>query len=255
MSMDWFRHSHGLSTDDKLAFLAQKAGVRRCEMVAFWTCILEHASAHDDRGFVGDINLELISFTQEIEPEKVISMWETVCNVTGVTCNVTLVTDGRIKNFDRYNSVTKKPAMSSAERVRKYREKHKQNQQNELDLKQVDVTACNECNDVTPHNTYLTPKESKNITPLPPSPVDNSEAGVLKMDEGLVVAGVSVFRILDRLDHFELAAAKAAGDGWDITKLAKVYDKGIADRIREIPDKPAKAFTAWIPIYTKGKQP
>lgn len=143
MSMDWFCHSHGLSSDAKLSLAAQKAGVRRCEMIAFWNCILEHASAHEDRGFVGDLNFDVIAFSLEIDLDVTKKMYVTLHTVSALH-------DRYVKNFFRYNFVTSKRPMTGAERVRKYRENKKKEPLSEP-RENNDVT---KCNDVTPHTLH-----------------------------------------------------------------------------------------------------
>lgn len=154
MSMEWFRHSNDMSTDAKLSFIAKKAGARRCEMTAFWDCLLEHASGHAERGFVGDIDLEMVADTQEIDLVTIKALHALLCNKGVVT------SDGRLKQWERYNDVTKKPAMTSAERVRKYREKQNKIAESDQGSLGLDVTKCNESNDVTTH--YTTAHNIKN---------------------------------------------------------------------------------------------
>lgn len=244
MHYPWFRHSNGMSTDATLTFIAQKAGARRCEMTAFWDCLLEHASAHTNRGYVGDIDLEQIAVTQQIDL------------VTIQALHALLVTKGRVtqegylKHWNRYNDVTKKQPLTSAERVRKHRENKKklaQSAQMELD---PDVTRCNESNDVTTYNTTRHLKEKN--SPLPPPPVDNSGGGVLKNEGG---KRLTPFRIEHLLSDAGLEAAKAAAPGWDVYVLMRTYDEGVNSGKREPPSHPDKAFPAWIPSYTKGKRP
>lgn len=51
-----------------------------------------------------------------------------------------------------------------------------------------------------------------------------------------------------QLDH-----ARRRAPGWDIYGLIATYNAGVEKR--GIPGKPAAAFMAWIPRYTKGRQP
>lgn len=155
MSAGWFRHDNGMSTDATLSYIAKQAGARRCEMTAFWDCLCEHASAHEDRGFIGDIDLEIISFTQDVTLETLHALHALLVRYKRVTGDL------RLRNWERYNSVTKKTAMTTAERVRKYREKKKKNDLS-YDVENVnDVTRCNDCNDVTTQTNNTSKKERK----------------------------------------------------------------------------------------------
>lgn len=143
MTINWFRHYHGTATDQQLSFIAKKAGAKRCEMTAFWDCLLEHASQNESRGFVGDIDLELISFSQDVTLETLQAL------------HALLVTKGKI--IDGYLSAWEKRqkhhvTKSSNERVKKWRQKTKEKQTDNDDDKNVtrynnknngDVTQCN----------------------------------------------------------------------------------------------------------------
>lgn len=168
MNMDWFRHDNNMSTDKTLQFVAKKSGARCCEVTAVWTMLLEHASGHDNRGYVSDIDLEMVSDAQEIPHSLTVTIYETFCNVGSVT------SDGFLKRWERYNSVTGKVTMSSAERVRKHREKKRKEAEEAQQNLNLDVTKSNAVTDVTTHNST-----AHNITlskpPLPSLPGDNSK--------------------------------------------------------------------------------
>jgi hypothetical protein len=74
------------------------------------------------------------------------------------------------------------------------------------------------------------------------------EGGVL--NNGI---GGGVFKIEHHLTDDELMEARQSARGWDIYALMRTYNEGVSRR--GIPKKPGKAFLAWIPLYTKGKQP
>lgn len=57
------------------------------------------------------------------------------------------------------------------------------------------------------------------------------------------------------LDDNGRKRAKQSAPGWDLHYLMDVYNSGIRDGERPMPDKPSAAFPAWCKKYTKGKQP
>jgi hypothetical protein len=241
--MDWFRHENDLSGDSKLAYLAKLAGARRCEMTTFWICLLEHASAHENRGYVGDIDLEMISVTQEIDLVTIKALHALLCNKGTVT------EGGYLKQWNRYNGVTGKQAMTSAERVRKHRENKKKQAMTEQGNLGLDVTACNECNDVTTQYTTYTSHLSKKESPLPPEPVDNSKGDFLKNGKGIG------FDVLHHLSEDALTDAKRNAPGWDIYLLAQQYNEAIGSGKLDPPRNPDRAFPAWCLSIKQGKPP
>lgn len=123
--MDWFRFYHGTPTDPKLTMIAKKLNIRRCEMTAFWECLLDHASQHAPRGFVGNIDLELISFTQDIPVETLLTL-QNALTEKGV------IVDGCLASWEKRQP---KREDNSGERVKAHRLKNKDSDD--------DVTQCN----------------------------------------------------------------------------------------------------------------
>lgn len=72
--MDWFRYYHGAPYDPKLTMIAKNIGVKRCEMTAFWDCILDRASQNSPRGSIAGIDLDIISFSQDISKDTLQKM-------------------------------------------------------------------------------------------------------------------------------------------------------------------------------------
>jgi hypothetical protein len=69
--MDWFRTHHGISTDVKLAVIAAKLGVPRCEVGWIWMVLLDHASQNaGDRGNIGDLRAEDITMLSGVPEER-----------------------------------------------------------------------------------------------------------------------------------------------------------------------------------------
>jgi hypothetical protein len=113
--MDWYRNWHDTPRDGKLGMIAKRAGARRCEMTAFWDCLMDYASQQSERGCVGGIDLEVIAFEQEIELEVVQAMY------LGLEAKGVIV-GGRLANWDKRQP---KREDGSAERAKAWREQQK----------------------------------------------------------------------------------------------------------------------------------
>lgn len=112
---EWLRLWHGTSTDAKLSMIAKKVGARRCEMTAFFECLLDHASQHSERGHVADIDLELVSFTQEIDLDVLQNLYAEMVR-KGVIINE------RLASWDKRQP---KREDGAAERAKAWRERNK----------------------------------------------------------------------------------------------------------------------------------
>jgi len=60
--MHWFRWHHGSVSDPKFGLIAKKAGTSVAEVIAIWACLLEAASASEDRGNPGAPDFESVDF-------------------------------------------------------------------------------------------------------------------------------------------------------------------------------------------------
>lgn len=95
-------------------------------------------------------------------------------------------------------------------------------------------------------NKHPTPNSLKK-NPLPPLPVDNGDKlGVVKTDK----MGKIDYDIGRLLTDSGWLAARAAAPGWDVHRLAGIYNAGVHQRGK--PRNPDKAFAAWAKAYTKG---
>ena len=144
MSIDWFRHYHGTVTDAKLSLIAKKAGAKRCEITAFWQYLLEYASQHAERGYVGDIDLEVVEHSQDVT-HVTLQTLQTLLVEKG------LIVDGFLANWDKRQPGSERSA--GADRVKRHRENKKKKQ----DDKEQNKT-CN--GDVTLQDVTVT-----NVTP------------------------------------------------------------------------------------------
>ena len=59
--MKWFRSHHGAPFDTKLAVVARRANVTRGNAASVWWAILDHASSHTPRGFIGELTAEEVA--------------------------------------------------------------------------------------------------------------------------------------------------------------------------------------------------
>lgn len=105
------------------------------------------------------------------------------------------------------------------------------------------------------HPTSIVNKHPNLNTPIktPPTPkaVDNGDkSGVVKHDN---LGNGRSYRVAHHLTDTGWQAARKAADGWDIHRLAAIYDAGVAKR--GMPRYPDKAFVAWCKAYTKGNKP
>ncbi len=64
--------------------------------------------------------------------------------------------------------------------------------------------------------------------------------------------GFSIMKFLDE-DVYEKCRTNAPG--WDISKLASVFNDNVNSKRFECPKQPKKAFPQWCQTYTKGKPP
>lgn len=131
MSNEWLRLWHGTATDSKLSMICKRAGARRCEMTAVWECLLDHASNRDNRGFVKDIDLEVIAFSQEIELDIVKAIFQ------GLIEKIIITSDGYLSNWKKRQPDREDP--TAAERKRNQRAREKEERDRE---KSPDVTQC-----------------------------------------------------------------------------------------------------------------
>lgn len=122
--MDWLRWYHGTATDPKMGLVARRSGASRCEVVAVWAAVLEHASTGDDRGSLDRLNPELIAYALDIDDGRARSIIEQM-TVIG------MITDGRVAAWEK-----RQPAredLTAAERKRRQRERERQERMQPVD--------------------------------------------------------------------------------------------------------------------------
>ena len=68
--IDWFRWHHGSVTDQKFGLIGKKARASVAEVIAVWACLLESASAAEDRGALGEVDFESMDFALGMDEGK-----------------------------------------------------------------------------------------------------------------------------------------------------------------------------------------
>jgi hypothetical protein len=110
--MDWYRAYHGMPQDPKLKVAAHRAKQPMANVLAVWVCLLDAASQNDPRGNVA-IDAEQIAVMQDLQVDD-------VARIIHAFYEKNLITpENRLSAWD------KRQYASSAERVRKHREKMK----------------------------------------------------------------------------------------------------------------------------------
>jgi hypothetical protein len=110
--MDWYRRYHGTCADPKFRLAARGAGVPTPFAISAWDAILEHASAHDERGCIGGLTAELLAMTVDIaeaEAERLLAEF----------ARRGMLADDRVASWEK----RQRASDDSAARVRKHRQK------------------------------------------------------------------------------------------------------------------------------------
>lgn len=68
--MSWYKISHGLPQDSKLALAARRAGVTRGEALAVWIYLMDKASRARPRGFAVEVDADEVAAALELEPAR-----------------------------------------------------------------------------------------------------------------------------------------------------------------------------------------
>lgn len=106
----------------------------------------------------------------------------------------------------------------------------------------------------------------RNVTGTPPDQIRSDTDQIRSEGGGSFIKendkGVSRERcysgnydVLRHLTEGELEECRSIAQGWDIYQLAKQFNQAIASGRMMEPRQPQYAFKAWIPAFTKGKQP
>jgi len=118
--MDWFKSYHGAPFDPKLAVVAKRAGRPRGEIVAVWWAVLDYASRNaETRGNARNADAEEIAIAFDFNTEDVLTILQAM-RERGM-----IETDGTVSAWEKRQSGQ---GGTSTERVRRYRERVKQNE-------------------------------------------------------------------------------------------------------------------------------
>lgn len=119
--IEWFRWHHGSVTDPKFGLIAAKAGARLCEVLALWACLLEAASAAEDRGNAGRPDFEALDHHLDIGDGIAKRIHEFMVQrglIDGTT--------GRIAAWEVRQPKRERPDDDSTERTREHRARKRQ---------------------------------------------------------------------------------------------------------------------------------
>lgn len=133
--MRWYKAANNLTSDPALHLIAAKTKCYKHEVIAFWVLLLERASQENNQGELGNLDFEEMDFALDFLAGKSKKIFDALCEKQKIEIN-------SIKNWQKYQADT-----SNAERQRRFREKHKANENNaDVTLHNVTVT---QNNDVT----------------------------------------------------------------------------------------------------------
>jgi hypothetical protein len=114
--LNWWRAHNGISSDSKLAAIANRAKAKRAEVLAVWVSLLDFASQNDKRGSVSDLLSEDIGAQLELDEDLVQRIIEAM-RKRGM-----ILRDGMLAAWEKRNPG--KTDDTNAERQRRYRERH-----------------------------------------------------------------------------------------------------------------------------------
>lgn len=118
--IDWFRWHHGTVNDPKFGLVAKRAQARLCEVLAVWACLLEAASAAEDRGNAGQPDFESMDHHLGLEEGTAQRIYTCICE-RGLVDS----TSGRLSAWEKRQPKRERVDDSSTERTREYRERQR----------------------------------------------------------------------------------------------------------------------------------
>lgn len=119
--IDWFRWYHGSVNDQKFGLIAKKAGASVAEVIATWACLLELASAAEDRGNPGLPDFEAMDFALGMDDGKARRIYERMRERSLLDAET-----GRVSAWEKRQPKRERTDDNSAERVRAFRERQRQ---------------------------------------------------------------------------------------------------------------------------------
>lgn len=190
MSIDWFRHWHGMSTDPKFRAVAKRAGRQTCEVVSLFSAMMENASANEDeRGTLRNWCHEDMGVALDIEAEHVEAIYRAMQGK--------LLDGDKLMGWERRQPQRERDD-SSAERTRAWRER----QRTQRDASERHVTPRDALDKDTEED------KDKESPPLRASARGEVffEKGIVQIDDDLCVDLATEFGPFDRA-AVETAAA------------------------------------------------
>jgi hypothetical protein len=154
--MNWWRAHHGISNDIKLALIAAKLNIPRCEVGWIWIVCLDHASQNEDnRGNIGNLGSDEIAMLAGVPTERADQI------LRALRDRDMLQGDGRVTAWDKRQPKRERPDDDSSQRVQRLREAQRH------------VTPCNATDShVTPRldEIRVDKEEENNTTQRAPKP-------------------------------------------------------------------------------------
>ena len=115
--IDWFRWHHGSVADQKFILIAKKAGASVAEVIAVWACLLEAASASDQRGNFGFVDYEALDCALGMADGRAQAIHEAMAARGVVTPG------GDVSSWEKRQPKRERIDDSSAARTRSYRDR------------------------------------------------------------------------------------------------------------------------------------
>lgn len=138
--IDWFRWHHGSVSDQKFSLIAKKAGSSVAEVIAVWACLLELASAAEDRGHPGAPDFESMDCALGIEDGRSQRIYDRMLERDVVSTET-----GRVTSWEKRQP--KREDDTAADRKRRQREREQsltKDESRDVTPKRVDVTQCHD---------------------------------------------------------------------------------------------------------------
>ncbi len=147
-NIQWFRWHHGSVGDPKFGRVAVKAKVSLPVVIAVWACILERASAADDRGSYAGIDWGDIDYLLRLDDGQAHAVAMAMHDLVLLD-----KTTGDVLNWAKRQPRREREDDDSAERVQRHREKKRQETTGQPSVTHVTPSNANETN--------VTPREEK----------------------------------------------------------------------------------------------
>ena len=205
--IDWFRWHHGSVADQKFILIAKKAGASVAEVIAVWACLLEAASASDQRGNFGFVDYEALDCALGMVDGRAQAIHEAMAARGVVTPG------GDVSSWEKRQPKRERTDDSSATRTRSYRDR----QAAISDATQSQVTPCDATqSQVTPRGEESREEEKTKTARKRAAPA------VLVSVSEMVAEGVNEQHATDWLIARKAKDLPLTPTAWDQTKAEAV---------------------------------